>query len=188
MLKRYLLTLFCVALLVGSIEAYAQQDVTLSWTPPTQNTDGTPLTDLAGYKIYQGTTSGTYPVVYDVPNPGVVSYIVEGLADGTYYFAATAYNTSGIESDYSNEVAKVVETPSTPNPPLNLVVLEDNLTAYYISVTENVIRTVPLGTVPPGTPCDTSMSVNGKYVVPRDELRPAEGVTVDTQLILAECG
>jgi hypothetical protein len=77
----------------------------LSWTPPTTNTDSTPLTDLAGYKIYYGTAPKQYSQAVTVGN--VTGYTVSGLTDGTtYYFAATAYNTAGVESGYSNEVSK----------------------------------------------------------------------------------
>jgi hypothetical protein len=81
--------------------------VTLTWAAPTTNADGTPLTDLAGYKIYYGTISGNYTEVIDVGN--VITYKVEGRQPGTYYFAVTAYDTSGNESDYSNEVSKIIK-------------------------------------------------------------------------------
>lgn len=79
---------------------------TLTWDSPTTNADGTPLTDLVGYKIYYGTTSGNYTEVIAVGN--VTTYKVEGLQPGTYYFALTAYDTSGNESGYSNEVSKTI--------------------------------------------------------------------------------
>ncbi|NOZ67856.1 MAG: fibronectin type III domain-containing protein [Deferribacteres bacterium] len=88
----------------------------LTWTAPETNADGTPLTDLAGYKIYYGRLSGNYTEVKDVGIPSCeprgdkteCSYTVEGLSSGTWYFAITAYDTSGNESDYSNEVSKEV--------------------------------------------------------------------------------
>jgi len=83
--------------------------VTLSWTAPTQNTDGSPLTDLAGYRIYYGTSPGNYtqqPIVID--NPGLTSYVVDNLAAGTYYFVSTSVNLQGIQSDYSNVATKTV--------------------------------------------------------------------------------
>ena len=76
----------------------------LSWTPPTTNTDGSQLTNLAGYKIYYGTSSGHYTQSVNAGN--VTSYTITNLTDGVkYYFAATAYNTAGAESGYSNEVS-----------------------------------------------------------------------------------
>ncbi len=67
---------------------------TLSWTPPTQNTDGSPLTDLTGYKIYYGTTSGTYTKTIPV-GVNLTTYIVENLSNATtYYFVITAVNSA----------------------------------------------------------------------------------------------
>jgi hypothetical protein len=80
---------------------------TLSWLPPTQNTDGSALTDLAGFKIYYGTASGNYTEVITVDNPGISSYLVDSLPTGfTYYFVMTAMDASGMESEYSTEGSK----------------------------------------------------------------------------------
>ncbi len=82
---------------------------TLSWQPPTENTDGSPLTDLAGYKIYYGTDVGNYPEVITIDNAGVTSYVVDNLANGTtYYFVLTAFNSNGVESSYSEVVTKSI--------------------------------------------------------------------------------
>ncbi len=78
------------------------QDVTLSWDAPTTNADGTPLTDLAGYRVYFGQGSGKYRYKNDVGNVRVCT--IGGLTSGTWCFVVTAYDTSGNESDYSNEV------------------------------------------------------------------------------------
>lgn len=77
--------------------------VTLTWTPPTENEDGTPLTNLAGYRIRYGSQSGNYTSVVNLTNPGLATYVLGGLASGTYYVVISAYNQSGIESGYSNE-------------------------------------------------------------------------------------
>jgi len=83
-------------------------NVTLAWEAPTQNSDGTPLTDLAGYKIHYGTESQTYTQTVPLANPGLTSYVIDGLAAGTYYFAVTAYNSAGTESLRSDEVSATV--------------------------------------------------------------------------------
>jgi len=70
--------------------------------------DGTPLTDLAGYKLYYGTSEGNYTKTISVDNPGIVTYVVDNLPLDTYYFVATAYNNSGVESPYSGVAVKVV--------------------------------------------------------------------------------
>ncbi len=83
--------------------------VTLSWTPPTQNEDGTALTDLAGYRIRWGTVPGSYPSSVLIDNPGLSTYVVDNLVPGPYEFVATAINASGVESAYSNTATKVVQ-------------------------------------------------------------------------------
>ncbi len=82
--------------------------VTLSWTPPTQNEDGSALADLAAYKFYYGTASGSYSNSIRVDNPGIASFVVDNLSPNTYFFVATAINASGVESRFSNEAIKQV--------------------------------------------------------------------------------
>jgi len=81
---------------------------TLSWTAPTAYTDDTVLNDLAGYKIYYGTSSASYDSVVSVTNPDLSEYFIKSLSVGTYYFVMTAYNDAGVESAYSNEKMFVV--------------------------------------------------------------------------------
>jgi hypothetical protein len=81
---------------------------TLSWTPPTQNTNGTSLTNLAGYRIYYGKSASTMTQRISVPNPGVSRYVVEDLASATWYFTVRAYTTTGVESAASNTATKTV--------------------------------------------------------------------------------
>lgn len=81
---------------------------TLSWTAPTQNTDGTPLMDLAAYRIYYGTSPGTYSNQVYIDNPGTTMYVIDGLAPNTYYFVGTSINMAGTESVFSNMASKVV--------------------------------------------------------------------------------
>jgi trimeric autotransporter adhesin len=80
----------------------------LSWMPPTQNTDGSALTDLAGYRIHYGTSPGSYSETITLDNPGLSSYMVENLVSGNWFFAMTSLNSLGIESDYSMEVSKTI--------------------------------------------------------------------------------
>lgn len=95
---------------VFSIEVtqVALGSVTLSWTPPTQNTDGSSLGDLAAYKIYYGVNQGIYPNQIRIDNPGLSTFVVENLVPNTYFFVATAINASGIESTFSNVASTTV--------------------------------------------------------------------------------
>ena len=83
-------------------------NVTINWTPPTENTDGTSLTNLSGYNIHYGTASHNYTQTISVTNPGLASYVVENLTAGTYYFAVAAVNSAGTESPLSSEVSTKV--------------------------------------------------------------------------------
>ena len=86
----------------------ADGSITLSWTAPTENEDGTALTDLAAYKFYYGTSTGSYSNQVRVNNPGIATYIIENLTPATYYVVATAINDAGVESRFSNEASKQV--------------------------------------------------------------------------------
>jgi hypothetical protein len=108
-----LLTTVVLAFLVGASGLRAGQ-VSLSWQLPTVNMDGTPVTDLAGCKVYYGPSTRNYSQVIDLPG-SVTNCVVTGLQENvTYYFAGTCYNTIGNESDFSQEVAK---TPPDTTPP-----------------------------------------------------------------------
>lgn len=91
-----------------SVTQSATGSATLSWTAPTMNTDGTPLDDLTAYKIYYGTTPGSYPNEIRINNPGITSYVVENLSPATYQFVATAVNSAGVESVFSNIATKTI--------------------------------------------------------------------------------
>lgn len=81
---------------------------TLSWTPPTRNTDGSTLTNLAGYRIYYGTSSSTLNKTITISNASVSTYVVEDLTAATWYFAVKAYNTTGVESAMSGTASKTI--------------------------------------------------------------------------------
>ena len=82
--------------------------LSLSWQPPTENTDGSTLTNLKGYKIYYGTSSGSYDQTVTINNAGISSYVIENLPAGTYYVAISAVSTNGAESDLSGEAHKAI--------------------------------------------------------------------------------
>jgi len=89
------------------------QAVTLAWDPPTNNVDGSVLTDLGGYTVYWGHHSGTYSTSTDVGNVTSDSVNNPGLT-GLIYFAATAYNTNNIESGFSVELVWSAFAPTNP--------------------------------------------------------------------------
>ncbi len=81
---------------------------TLSWAAPTQNVDGSAITNLSGYRIYYGASAGSLGTMVQVSNPGISTYVVDNLSSGTWYFAVTAYNSAGAESDRSAVGSKAI--------------------------------------------------------------------------------
>ena len=87
----------------------ATGSVTLNWSPPTQNEDGSQLTNLAAYRILWSRDGGSFSNSVRINNPSVTRYMVEGLTPGTYEFTATAINRAGVESRFSNSITRVVQ-------------------------------------------------------------------------------
>jgi hypothetical protein len=81
----------------------------LDWTIPTQNTNGTPLVNLAGYRIYYGTSSSNLNQTVQINDPSVNTYMLNGLAPGTWYFATVDYTSDGTESSFSNIASKTIQ-------------------------------------------------------------------------------
>ena len=79
--------------------------IRISWTAPTENVDGSILTDLVGYRIYYGAESRTYSDTVELMDPRATSYALD-LSSGDYHVAMTAIDADGNESAYSNEVLK----------------------------------------------------------------------------------
>jgi hypothetical protein len=92
-----------------TVTAVAMGSATLSWAAPTQNEDGSPLLNLAGYRVHWGTASRNYTNTVTLSNPGIMTYVVENLVPGTYFFATSAYNGDGAQSAFSNEASKAIQ-------------------------------------------------------------------------------
>lgn len=90
-----------------TVNALGEGNATLSWTPPTVNTDGSTLTDLGGYRIYYGRAPDELTRTLEV-SAAVTTAVVENLAPGTWHFAMTAVNTGAIESLRSGQVSKTI--------------------------------------------------------------------------------
>jgi hypothetical protein len=81
----------------------------LNWQAPTENTDGTTLNNLAGFRIVYGTSSQTLTQTVELTNPGLTTYTVNELGAGTWYFAVKAYTADGAESALSNIASKTIQ-------------------------------------------------------------------------------
>ncbi len=104
-----------VATFLTTLSQLLAGSVTLEWDANTE-------ADLAGYRIYYGTSSRQYSAQIDVGLK--TQFEVSGLDDGQkYYFAVTAYDQSGNESGYSDEVSTTIgdsknpPDPTDPKPP-----------------------------------------------------------------------
>jgi hypothetical protein len=87
----------------------SQGSAMLSWTPPTQNTDGSALTDLAGYRIYYGTDPTALTKTISLKNAGISSYVISNLAAATWYFSIKSFNATNVESTFSATVSKTIK-------------------------------------------------------------------------------
>ena len=111
LVRMALFTTGIAALALSAVQAASALSVNLAWDP-------NPAPDIAGYRLYYGTASQTYTQQFDIGNSTAAN--VSGFLEGTvYFFATTSYNTLGIESMFSNEVAYTTpfQTPTpTPGP------------------------------------------------------------------------
>src|SRR5262245_105443 len=80
----------------------------LSWSAPSLNTDGTPLTDISGYRVHYGTSQTDLSLSILVSGAANTNYAVSGLAPGTYYFAVATLNSTGVASVVSAAASKTV--------------------------------------------------------------------------------
>jgi hypothetical protein len=92
-----------------NVQASATGSTALRWQPPTTRMDGSPLTNLAGFRIRYGNASGNYPNVITIANGSVTNAVVSNLVPGTYYFVTTAFDSAGYESNYSSPVSTTIQ-------------------------------------------------------------------------------
>ncbi len=93
----FLINVGCESLPASISESLTENGATVTWDANTES-------DLSGYKVYYGTSSGNYFDVIDVGN--TTSFLINGLLiETTYFFAVTAFDFSGNESEFSDEVS-----------------------------------------------------------------------------------
>jgi hypothetical protein len=157
--------------------ATTQGTAGLEWIAPTENTDGTPLTTLAGFRIHYGTRADNLSQIIQVPSAATAVYTVTNLDAGTWFFGVKAYRTDGAESVLSNVTSKTiaasapetyastrdVTVTSLPAPPV-LKVIAANVFNAAPDYTILAFRPVKkYGTAPLGTRCDETKPVTGGY-------------------------
>ncbi|HEY3423763.1 MAG TPA: fibronectin type III domain-containing protein [Negativicutes bacterium] len=115
-----------------SISGASAAELVLKWDSPDFYTDGTPL-DLGGFFIYTRTGSGNYSEKIDVGN--FSSYKITGLENGSiYYFSVTAYDSFGIESDFSSELIEAIPVSPTPINTTSNLTISDAIISLKIAV------------------------------------------------------
>jgi hypothetical protein len=93
---------------IASVDPETGGTATLSWDAPTENTNGTPLRDLAGYTIFYGNSSAALTTSIEVADPTATKYVVSNLNPGTYYFAVAADASDGTQSKKSLVGSKTI--------------------------------------------------------------------------------
>lgn len=160
--------------------AWATGSATISWTRPTTNTDGSALTNLAGYRILFGPSASDLSQSMSVTNPSATSFTVPSLGAGTWYFAVRAVTSTGSESDNSSLVQKTITgvnssrtinitiNPTTPpptnppptNPPPTGQLRVVSTPAYDVVMVNGVrTRGRVIGTIQIGTGCSSSVRI-----------------------------
>jgi hypothetical protein len=91
-----------------TVVASATGSATVSWTPPTTNTDGSTLTNLAGYRVAYGRAADDLGQSVEITNAGLTTYTVGNLTSGQWFFAVYAVNSAGLASDLSNVATKTI--------------------------------------------------------------------------------
>lgn len=154
-MNRLLATLVLFPLLLR-----ADQSVTLAWDP-------NPEPDVSSYVVYYGTNSRAYPNSTNVGN--VTTATVYGLKEGrTHYFAITARNTSGLESDFSNEVTNAIPDWVTNNVPTisgiaDCVIAENQTTNLTFTIWD--IETNPSNLIVTATSTNTALLPNNAILL-----------------------
>ena len=179
---KYIATLL-LSLLLTTAAVAETSAVTLSWTAPTKNEDGSNFTDFSKFKLYYGTKTRTYTGVIDNIQNATYVFNANGTQPvGQYYFVVTAVNSKGQESGNSNEATKAIVE-------IDGILKVTNSIVYTIVKQPNSFVLLPIGSVPLGTECDPLQTVNGKYVVPTDKVTWTSQAPnrVEPDVVVADC-
>ena len=84
-------------------------EATLSWSKPASNTNGTPLTNLAGYVVRYGTSLSALTSKISVASPNTTDVEINNLSPGNWYFEVASVNTANMESAFSSAVSKTIQ-------------------------------------------------------------------------------
>jgi hypothetical protein len=166
---------------------------TINWTRPSTNTDGSPLTNLAGYNVLYGTSASALTNVRQINNPATTSTTISALQTGTWYFSVRAFNTSQVESNNSNTAQKTISSASAARSLTINVASATTLRTTSTSVYDVLFQTGGppalgrvVGTVPLGTTCNSKFPVNTNYF-PVSTTRVSFSNTPRSASVVARC-
>jgi len=174
--------------------------VRVFWAAPTTDTEGGLLFDcppdhvegelatpvcLDGYTLHHGPSSGQYDTEVKITDQAAREVWLSGLPAGIRFMAMKAYDSVGAYSEFSNEIAKIVDGPTTP--PAPPVILEVEAVAFTVVKQPNRFLLLSIGKVPPGTECDSSNSVNGHSVVPTEAVVWTSPTGSRPVVVVAKC-
>lgn len=154
----------------------ARNAARLSYSAPTQNTDGSAITKAITYTVYEGSTA--------VCTSTGTAIGLTGLSVGVHSWTVTAKTSDG-ESAKSAPASKTIQA-APPNPPTNLQVDPASLTAYQLVLSNGQIGFLSVGILSPGASCDATQPVGNKYVVDRKYVATWIG-NAKPQLVVANC-
>ena len=168
----------------------------VTWTAPTTNVNGTPLTNLAKFKVYYGTSSSALNSSVTVDDITQRSATISSLSPGTWYFAVRAVNTSNTESANSNVATKVVSgAQAAKSVAITINAAPPPTTGSYVTISKNVwdvrkrsdgvwARIGVVGQIALGKPCSTSFKVGTHhYLVSRSDVTLTK-TPASTQLVV----
>jgi hypothetical protein len=143
---------------------------TVTWAAPTQNTDGTSLTNLASYKVMYGTSSTSFTRTATISDPAARSTVLGSLSPATWYFKVRAVNSAGVESADSNVASKAVRAPTAAKTVSVSVTPTSGLTTKSTNVwdlqrrSDGVwVRRAVVAWIPLGKPCNPAIKVSDKH-------------------------
>ena len=103
------LAAFTITVAAAPTPPQTQGTATLKWAAPTQNTDGSPITNLSGYVVSYGNSATALSQTVSITNPATLTYTVQNLGAGTWYFAVSSTESDGTESALSAVVSKTIQ-------------------------------------------------------------------------------
>ncbi|HEU5138086.1 MAG TPA: fibronectin type III domain-containing protein [Steroidobacteraceae bacterium] len=182
--------------------AWANGSTSVSWVAPTTNTDGSPLVNLAGFRVYYGTSSTSLTNTYLVDDMTRRSATISPLTPGTWYFAVRAFNTSNVESDTSNVASKTITgataartvnitiTGTTPPVPPPTGTLRTTSVDVYDVLQQSNGSWSPraiVGRIAIGRTCSTAFTANGGYYqITRSDVT-MNGTSPWSNILVARC-